>query len=61
MKDQVKKPSRHLLENLVCPITKSTLRYDKTSNELISDTAGIAYPVENGIPIMIEERARIID
>lgn len=60
MNKDIKKPSRYLLENLVCPITKSNLRYDRESQELISDTAGIAYPVINGIPVLVERKARII-
>ena len=47
-----------LLELLVCPLTKSTLRYDAAANELISDQAQLAYPVRDGIPIMIPDEAR---
>ncbi|RAI03342.1 hypothetical protein DLJ53_02150 [Acuticoccus sediminis] len=47
-----------LLELLVCPVTKSTLRYDAAANELISDQAKLAYPIRDGIPIMIPDEAR---
>jgi len=47
-----------LLEILVCPITKQPLNYDKQSNELISTKANLAFPIRNGIPIMLIEEAR---
>ena len=47
-----------LLEILVCPVTKDTLRYDKNAQELISDAAGLAYPIRDGIPIMLPDEAR---
>lgn len=47
-----------LLEVLVCPLTKGALRYDVQAQELISDRAGLAYPVRDGIPIMLPEEAR---
>lgn len=50
-----------LLEVLVCPLTKTTLTYNKEKNELISEAAGLAYPIHNGIPIMLPDEARIID
>lgn len=50
-----------LLEILVCPITKGTLRYDRDAQELISDKAGLAYPIRDGIPIMLADEAREID
>ena len=49
-----------LLEILVCPVTKSNLEYDSVKNELISKQAGLAYPIRDGIPIMLEEEARKI-
>ena len=49
-----------LLEILVCPLTKGTLRYDRDSQELISDKAGLAYPIRDGIPIMLPDEARVI-
>ena len=50
-----------LLEILVCPVTKSSLRYDREKQELISDKAGLAYPIRDGIPIMLADEAREID
>lgn len=47
-----------LLEILVCPVTKGTLEYDREAQELISRDAGLAYPVRDGIPIMLPEEAR---
>lgn len=50
-----------LLEILVCPITKGPLEYDRAANELISRKAGLAYPIRDGIPIMLPEEARRLD
>ena len=47
-----------LLEILVCPLTKSTLEYDQARQELVSRVAGLAYPIRDGIPIMLPEEAR---
>lgn len=47
-----------LLEILVCPVTKQTLEYDKDRQELVSRPAGLAYPIREGIPIMLREEAR---
>jgi hypothetical protein len=47
-----------LLEMLVCPVTKGPLVYDRERSELISRSARLAYPVRDGIPIMLEEEAR---
>ena len=47
-----------LLEILVCPLTKGPLRYDRERQELISKAAGLAYPIRDGIPIMLPEEAR---
>lgn len=52
---------RRLLEVLVCPLTKGPLEYDRESNELISRKAGLAYPVRDGIPIMLPEEARKLE
>ena len=49
---------RKLLEILVCPLTKSPLEYDPKAQELISKKAGLAYPIRDGIPIMLESEAR---
>jgi uncharacterized protein YbaR (Trm112 family) len=50
-----------LLEILVCPLTKTTLVYDRARNELVSTAAGLAYPIRDGIPIMLPEEARPLD
>ena len=50
-----------LLEILVCPLTKAPLVYDRERNELISQAAGLAYPIRDGIPIMLPEEARALD
>lgn len=50
-----------LLEILVCPVTKTGLRYDRDANELISDKAGLAFPIRDGIPIMLVDAARRLD
>ena len=50
-----------LLEILVCPVTRSLLVYDQAQSELISKEAGLAYPVREGIPIMLVEEARKLD
>ena len=50
-----------LLEILVCPLTKGPLRYDRARQELISDQAKLAYPIRDGIPIMLVDEARSLD
>ena len=50
-----------LLEILVCPMTKGPLRYDRAQQELISDQAKLAYPIRDGIPIMLVDEARTLD
>ena len=50
-----------LLEILVCPLTKTSLDYDAQSQELISRAAGLAYPIRDGIPVMLPEEARKLD
>jgi len=50
-----------LLEILVCPVTKGALEYDRTAGELISRTAGLAYPIRDGIPIMLPDEARVLE
>ena len=50
-----------LLEILVCPLTKGTLEYDAEKQELISRSAKLAYPLRDGIPIMLPEEARRLD
>jgi uncharacterized protein YbaR (Trm112 family) len=50
-----------LLERLVCPVTKTRLTYDADKQELVSRAAGLAYPIRDGIPIMLAEEARDIN
>jgi uncharacterized protein YbaR (Trm112 family) len=50
-----------LLELLVCPLTKTTLEYDRERQELISRAAKLAYPIRDGIPIMLPDEARAIE
>ncbi len=50
-----------LLEILVCPLTKGPLRYDAQAQELISDQAKLAYPIRDGIPIMLVDEARSLE
>jgi uncharacterized protein YbaR (Trm112 family) len=50
-----------LLELLVCPLTKGPLRYDRERQELVSEQARLAYPIRDGIPIMLVEEARSLD
>ncbi len=50
-----------LLAILVCPVTKGPLTYDRDTQELISRKAGLAFPVRDGIPIMLPEEARLLD
>ncbi len=54
-------PDPRLLELLVCPLTKAALRYDRERRELVSEQAGLAYPIRDGIPIMLVEEARPLD
>ena len=51
---------KKLLDILVCPVTKGPLIYDKKNQELISKSARLAYPVRDGIPVMLEEEARTL-
>ncbi len=50
-----------LLEILVCPLTKGPLEYDRAAQELISRAAGLAFPIRDGIPIMLVDEARSLD
>ena len=61
MADTIPQIDPKLLEILVCPLSKSPLRYDRDAQELISDQAGLAYPIRDGIPIMLVDEARQID
>ncbi|HEV2746824.1 MAG TPA: Trm112 family protein [Allosphingosinicella sp.] len=50
-----------LLDKLVCPLARARLRYDAKAQELISDEAGLAYPIRDGVPVMLIEEARPLD
>ncbi|MET4898480.1 Trm112 family protein [Sphingomonadaceae bacterium jetA1] len=50
-----------LLERLVCPVTRQPLRYDEAAQELVSEAAGLAYPIRDGVPVMLAEEARPLD
>ena len=52
---------RKLLEALVCPVTRGPLVWDREANELVSRNAGLAYPVQEGVPVMIPDAARQLD
>ena len=52
---------RRMLEALICPVTHQTLRYDAARDELISENANLAYPISNGIPVMLVDEARKLD
>lgn len=54
-------PDKALLEMLVCPVTRTPLRYDAEARELVSEAAKLAYPIRDGIPIMLPEEARPLE
>ena len=55
------KHDRKMLEALVCPLTQNILEYNEENQELISKAAGLAYPIRNGIPIMLPDEARLLN
>ena len=59
--DQEPKFDRHMLEILVCPLTHGQLVYDKEKQELISKAANLAYPIRDGVPIMLPDEARAVE
>ena len=61
MSDVVVEFDRRMLEALVCPRTQTTLSYDAEKQELVSKSAGLAFPIRNGIPVMLEDEARLLD
>ena len=61
MKDDKMEIDPKLLDILVCPLTKGPLMYDRNAQELVSDQAQLAYPIRDGIPIMLVDEARPID
>lgn len=50
-----------LLTKLACPVTRTPLIYDEAAQELISEAAGLAYPIRDGVPVMLVEEARVLD
>ncbi len=61
MSDTVVEFDRRMLEALICPRTQTTLKYDAEKQELVSKSAGLAYPIRNGIPVMLVDEARRLD
>lgn len=64
MSDAVREPSvfdRRMLEALVCPLTQAVLSFDAERGELVSKAAGLAFPIRDGIPIMLVSEARKLD
>ena len=61
MTDTVVEFDRRMLEALICPRSQQTLSYDAERQELVSKSAGLAYPIRNGIPVMLVDEARVLD
>ena len=61
MSDTVVAFDRRMLEALICPRTQTTLSYDAEKQELVSKAAGLAFPIRNGIPVMLIDEARILE
>jgi uncharacterized protein len=61
MDQNISKPDPKMLELLVCPVSKGRLIFDREKNELVSEKAKLAYPIRDGIPIMLESEARRLD
>ncbi|MFK0383703.1 MULTISPECIES: Trm112 family protein [Rhizobium/Agrobacterium group] len=61
MDDRMSNVDPKLLELLVCPLTKGGLSYDRSRNELVSESARLAYPIRDGVPIMLISEARKIE
>ena len=61
MSDEKAEFDRKMLEALVCPKTHATLAYDAEAQELMSKSANLAYPIRNGIPVMLVDEARVLD
>jgi uncharacterized protein YbaR (Trm112 family) len=61
MDENISKPDPKMLELLVCPVTKGRLVFDREKNELVSEKARLAYPIRDGIPIMLESEARRLE
>ena len=54
-------PDPSLIDKLVCPVTRTKLRYDEAARELVSEAAGLAFPVRAGVPVMLVEEARKLE
>jgi uncharacterized protein YbaR (Trm112 family) len=61
MSNTVVEFDRRMLEALICPRSQETLRYDAERQELVSKSAGLAYPIRNGIPVMLIDEARVLE
>lgn len=61
MSDTVVQFDRRMLDALICPRSQQTLSYDAERQELVSKSAGLAYPIRNGIPVMLIDEARVLD
>ena len=61
MSDTVVEFDRRMLEALICPRSHETLSYDADRQELVSKSAGLAYPIRNGSPVMLIDEARVLD
>lgn len=61
MDEKISRVDPRLLELLVCPLTKGRLSYSRETNELVSEKARLAYPIRDGIPIMLTSEARKIE
>ncbi len=61
MNDTTPAFDRHMLEALVCPVTQAVLEYDAEAQELISRPANLAFPIRNGIPVMLTDEARPLE
>lgn len=61
MTDEIAAFDRHMIEVLICPLTHTTLSYDASRQELISKAANLAFPIRNGIPILLVDEARALD
>tara|TARA_R110002111_G_scaffold5097_4_gene26119 strand:- start:408 stop:593 length:186 start_codon:yes stop_codon:yes gene_type:complete len=60
MSDTVVQFDRRMLEAMICPRSQQTLSYDAERQELVSKSAGLAYPIRNGIPVMLVHEARVL-
>ena len=60
MEDRTSRVDPKLLELLVCPVTKGPLDYDREKQELVSRSARLAYPIRDGLPVMLENEARVL-